>query len=479
MFVQQGGSLTFGGTLDVSGNSAIGGPAQQLAPPSRPNPGSAPARAFSSRATGPSLSIRAPARFQTVTDVIADQTGVAASGGSWSLVKNGAGTTILTGTNALFRRHHDQWRRTAGQHEQSSWAISSTMPRSSSISCMGTFAGAISGSGSLTKPRQRGSYADRRQHLFGGDDDQRRRRSRFTTDSNLGAAGEPIRSPTDQGKIGTTNGTARGHDDQPAPQPCSLERAASTSPSIRSSGAGPISGPGAFSKTGPGDLTLTGVNTYAGGTIVSGGVLRFASDADSALPAAPSPCRTAAWARPRARRPNTVFSRNLSVGRQRRNRRRAASDHLERRHFGKRPIRQERIRGAPTDGRQYVHGRHAGPRRGLVGDVRRPAWSGGNRRDSERRHVSCRPKTSRPRGPSLWSDPDVFSASFASMETLTLNGVVSGGILTKAGPRNAGAQRRQYLRQHRHQGRNGGGQRRSRSAAMSTFSRQPNGVRPR
>ena len=35
-----------------------------------------------------------------ISDAIADQTGVAGSGGSWSLVKNGAGTTVLTGTNA-------------------------------------------------------------------------------------------------------------------------------------------------------------------------------------------------------------------------------------------------------------------------------------------------------------------------------------------------------------------------------------------
>ena len=40
---------------------------------------------------------------QTISDVIADQTGVGGTGanaGSWRLVKNGAGTTILTGANA-------------------------------------------------------------------------------------------------------------------------------------------------------------------------------------------------------------------------------------------------------------------------------------------------------------------------------------------------------------------------------------------
>jgi outer membrane autotransporter protein len=44
--------------------------------------------------------------------------------------------------------------------------------------------------------------------------------------------------------------------------------------------AGVISGTGPFVKSGAGDLFLTGNNTYSGGTLVTGGVLRFNTDAD-------------------------------------------------------------------------------------------------------------------------------------------------------------------------------------------------------
>src|SRR5262249_6719695 len=41
---------------------------------------------------------------------------------------------------------------------------------------------------------------------------------------------------------------------------------------------GNISGPGQFVKSGNGELTLTGTNTYTGGTLVARGNLRIASD---------------------------------------------------------------------------------------------------------------------------------------------------------------------------------------------------------
>lgn len=39
---------------------------------------------------------------------------------------------------------------------------------------------------------------------------------------------------------------------------------------------GIVSSSGALTKTGPGSLTLSGVNTYAGGTVIEAGTLRIA-----------------------------------------------------------------------------------------------------------------------------------------------------------------------------------------------------------
>ena len=85
MFVQQGGSLTFGGTLDVSGNSAIGGPGQNSDTPT--NPGLGAGAGLFLQGSG-SITFDPGGAIQSVADVIADQTGVSGSGGSWTLVKN-------------------------------------------------------------------------------------------------------------------------------------------------------------------------------------------------------------------------------------------------------------------------------------------------------------------------------------------------------------------------------------------------------
>ena len=47
---------------------------------------------------------------------------------------------------------------------------------------------------------------------------------------------------------------------------------------------GVISGTGALTKTGAGDLVLTSANTYSGGTTISGGVLRFTTDSNLGAP---------------------------------------------------------------------------------------------------------------------------------------------------------------------------------------------------
>ena len=98
IFVQQGGTLTLAGPLDLSGNT-IGGGAGGTGG-TNGKPGQAYGSGIFLQGNGSFAVAPGAGQTQTISDAIADQTGVAGSGGSWSLVKNGAGTTVLTGTNA-------------------------------------------------------------------------------------------------------------------------------------------------------------------------------------------------------------------------------------------------------------------------------------------------------------------------------------------------------------------------------------------
>jgi uncharacterized repeat protein (TIGR01451 family) len=107
LFVQQGGSLTIAGPLTINGNTVTGGGVLD---------GGAGATAGSAFGSGIFLQgndasnggagalVFSPgsSQTQTVSDVIADQTGSGGTGanaGSWGLTKNGAGTLALSGAN--------------------------------------------------------------------------------------------------------------------------------------------------------------------------------------------------------------------------------------------------------------------------------------------------------------------------------------------------------------------------------------------
>jgi autotransporter-associated beta strand protein len=92
IFVQQGGALTLAGALNISGNMVAGGVGFRS--------GQGYGSGLFLQGNGVLALFADAAQTQTISDGIADQTGVAGAGGSWRLVKNGAGTTILTGTNA-------------------------------------------------------------------------------------------------------------------------------------------------------------------------------------------------------------------------------------------------------------------------------------------------------------------------------------------------------------------------------------------
>ena len=75
VFVQQGGSLTFGGTLDVSSNSAIGGPGQTRTPPDDQTRARRRRRPFPPGHWVLHFRSGRPGMTQTVADAIADQGG--------------------------------------------------------------------------------------------------------------------------------------------------------------------------------------------------------------------------------------------------------------------------------------------------------------------------------------------------------------------------------------------------------------------
>ena len=99
---------------------------------------------------------------------------------------------------------------------------------------------------------------------------------RFATDASMGTAGTGV--TLNSGSIGTTVDTpANAAINRSLTLTASGGIDVANNPLIWS---GLISGPGQLSKTGPGELSLTGANTYTGGTLVYGGVLRFATDAN-------------------------------------------------------------------------------------------------------------------------------------------------------------------------------------------------------
>ena len=293
IFVQEGGSLTLGGPLGLSGNKVSGGAS---------NGGQAGA------AAGPGIFLHgsgtlrlAPeaGQTQTISDAVVDQKGAGGGTGSWSLVKAGAGTTILATANAytgdtvvnggVLRFATDASLGTSPSITLNGGAIGSSdaTPANTSIArkieLAGnggidvaknplTWSGVISGAGQLVKSGD-GDLSLTGTNTYAGGTKVTGGRLRFTTDANLGAAGAGV--TLEGGSIGTTAN---------APANTSINR----SLNLVSNGGidvaknalawrGNISGAGQLIKSGDGDLLLTGNNTYSGGTLVTGGVLRFAN----------------------------------------------------------------------------------------------------------------------------------------------------------------------------------------------------------
>jgi outer membrane autotransporter protein len=272
IFVQQGGTLTLGGSLNISGNAVQGGSTAN----------GATAKAFGSgfflQGNGSLALAPGAGQTQTIADVIADQTGVGGTGanaGSWQLVKNGAGTTILTGANA----YTGGTTINAGTLQGNTTSLVGNFTDNASLvfdqGADGSFAGAVSGSGGLTKAGAAALTLTGRNTYSGGT---------FVTAGLLllnGSSGLPGAVTLNGGMIGVSGGGTTVANNPISIGPASgsgVYAAAGANLSL----SGVVSG-GQLTKSGAGDVTLTGANTFTGAEITSG-VLRFNTAANLGAP---------------------------------------------------------------------------------------------------------------------------------------------------------------------------------------------------
>ena len=193
---------------------------------------------------------------------------------------------------------------------------------------------------------------------------------------------------------------------------------------------GVVSG-GQLVKSGAGDVTLTGANTFTARR------LRRAFCDSTPKPISADPAISSSTAdRWEARAPpsGTAIDRNLvllgaggvDVGN-------TLLD-LERPDFRERPVRQERPRRPGADRSQYLFRRHKGRRRTTFGRSGRGTGKGGNRRQYRGRRFRASETftTSRPFSLTTANGVEPY-IEVVDAKTLTVNGTVSGGALHKDG----------------------------------------------
>lgn len=271
IFVQQGGTLNLVGSLKMSGGSVAGGASKD---------GGQNGQAFGAgmflQGNG-SLSVNpGVGQTQTISDAIVDQTGVAGSGGSWSLVKNGAGTTILTGANA----YSGGTTVNAGVLQGNTAGLRGNIINNASVvfdqTATGTYSGIMSGSGTMTKIGA-GDLLLTGNNSYAGGTTVNGGALLVKSDAALGGAGTAVRL-NNGGIIGiATDAVASSN------RPVTITGSGGFRAENRNSmltWSGVIGGNGTLVTSGNGTVILSGANTYSGGTKVTGGVLRVDSDAN-------------------------------------------------------------------------------------------------------------------------------------------------------------------------------------------------------
>lgn len=298
IFVQEGGQLTLAGSLNVSGNTVSGGKGGESPRGDNGGNGQAWGSGLFLMGNG-SLALGGSAGTQTINDTIADQTGVAGSGGSWALVKNGTNETILNGANAysggttvnggMLRFKSDASLGTAATTvtlNGGSIGTTNDTPAGTSIgrslNLVGnggidvaknplTWSGVISGAGQFIKSGG-GDLFLTGNNTYSGGTLATDGRLLIQNDGNLGAAG--TRLTLHNAWFGLAPGSSAQTIDRPITLIGIGGIVGSTNPLTLS---GVISGAGQLGKFGDGDVILSGANTYTGPTYIAGGVLRFTS----------------------------------------------------------------------------------------------------------------------------------------------------------------------------------------------------------
>ena len=136
-----------------------------------------------------------------------------------------------------------------------------------------TLTGVVSGPGSLTITGPGILYL-RHDNTYGGGTIFNGGTVNVERDANLGLAGGPL--TFNGGTLQTAASFPSPRDITLLPYGGTVNTNSSTSLIL----SGIISGPGTLTKIGDGTLTLTGINTYNGGTILSGGILQVSQDAN-------------------------------------------------------------------------------------------------------------------------------------------------------------------------------------------------------
>jgi autotransporter-associated beta strand protein len=166
--------------------------------------------------------------------------------GNGSLTKAGSGTLMLTGANT----YSGGTIVSAGTLQGNSTSLRGDIANAASVvfeqDALGTYAGVLSGSGSLTK-----SGAG----------------TLVLTGANSYSGGTTVTAGTLQGNSTSLQGNIANNSALVFDQ------------AVAGAYSGNISGTGTLVKTGAGTLTLTGANTHAGDTSISAGTLAVASDA--------------------------------------------------------------------------------------------------------------------------------------------------------------------------------------------------------
>ncbi|WP_170850358.1 MULTISPECIES: autotransporter domain-containing protein [unclassified Beijerinckia] len=305
IFVQEGGHLNLNGGFTQSGGSAAGGSGGTAyhtdgkVDPANGGNGSGYGSGIFLQGNG-SFSMNSGDVQQTVSDVIADQTGVASSGGSWSLVKNGAGTLNLTGDNAYsggttvnegmlrLRSARSPGTGTVTLNGGSIGSTNDTVAGTSFANALNlassgvidvaknpiTWSGVISGPGQLRQTGP-GVLTLTGANTFSGGVSVTEGVLLVQNDGNLGAPGTGIILN------GAEFGLAPGSAPQTINRPITLNGiggiVGSANPLTLS---GVISGSGQFLKSGVGEVILAGANTFSNDIWVTGGILRFTTGAN-------------------------------------------------------------------------------------------------------------------------------------------------------------------------------------------------------